>query len=61
MKDLKLTKVIFEEIDEGEVKKILPDCNIEIKECYFDGLEPTCTIEEYIDGITDDSSDSDDV
>lgn len=64
LKDLKLTKVIFEEIDEGEVKKILPDCNIEIKECYFDGLEPTCTLQEFIDDSewdTDDSSDSDDV
>ena len=38
LKDLKLTNVIFEEIDtEDEVKKILPDCNIDIKECYFDG------------------------
>ena len=36
LKDLKLTKVMFEEIDtEDEVKKILPDCNIEIKECYL--------------------------
>ena len=38
LKDLKLTNVIFEEIDtKDEVKKILPDCNIDIKECYFDG------------------------
>ena len=36
LKDLKLTKVMFEEIDTvDEVKKILPDCNIEIKECYM--------------------------
>ena len=34
LKDLKLTKVIFEEIDtKDEVEKILPDCNIKIKEC----------------------------
>jgi len=38
LKDLKLTNVIFEEIDtEDEVKKILPNCNFDIKECYFDG------------------------
>ena len=34
LKHLKLTKVIFEEIDtKDEVQKILPDCNIKIKEC----------------------------
>ena len=34
LKELKLTKVIFEEIDtKDEVEKILPDCNIKIKEC----------------------------
>ena len=34
LNDLKLTKVIFEEIDtKDEVEKILPDCNIKIKEC----------------------------
>ena len=65
LKDLKLTNVIFEEIDtEDEVKKILPDCNIEIKECYFDGLEPSCTLDEFTEEFiddSDDSSDSDDV
>ena len=36
LKDLKLTKAFFEDIfTEDEIKKILPDCNVEIKECQF--------------------------
>ena len=36
LKDLKLTKIDFEDIfTEDEIKKILPGCNVEIKECYF--------------------------
>ena len=64
LKDLKLTKVMFEEIDtEDEVKKILPDCNIEIKECHFDGLESDDSFFDESDSewTTNDSSDSDDV
>ena len=37
LKDLKLTKIDFEDIfTEEEIKKILPDCNVEIKECRGD-------------------------
>ena len=64
LKDLKLTKVVFEEIDtKHEVKKILPDCNIEIKECHFDGLESDDSFFDESDSewTTNDSSDSDDV
>ena len=63
MKELKHTNVIFEEIDTEEVKKILPDCNIEIKECHFDGLESDDSFFDESDSewTTNDSSDSDDV
>ena len=40
LKDLKLTKVLFEDVStEDEIKKILPDCNVEIKECHFEELD----------------------
>ena len=33
LKDVKLTKVLFEDIsNENEIKKILPDCNVELVE-----------------------------
>ena len=36
LKDLKFTKISFEEIfTEDEIKKILPGCNVEIKECHY--------------------------
>ena len=41
LKDLKFTKVSFEEIfTEDELKKILPGCNVEIKECHYGELDP---------------------
>ena len=53
LKVLKLTKVRFEGIfTENEIKKILPDCNVEIKECQFKDLDD-------ISLYTEDSSDSD--
>ena len=57
LKDVKLTKVLFEDIsNENEIKKILPDCNVEIKECEFRELHPSSD-----DSSSDDfSSDSDD-
>ena len=56
LKDVKLTKVLFEDIsNENEIKKILPDCNVQIKECEFDDLDNSSS-----SWITDDSSDSDD-
>ena len=39
LKDLKLTRVKFSDIyTEDELKKILPGCNVEIKECRFEHL-----------------------
>ena len=58
LKDLKFTKYQFhyEDIEEKEIKKILPDCNVEIKECEFRELHPSSD-----DSSSDDfSSDSDD-
>ena len=57
-KDLKLTKVSFVDIfTEDEIKKILPGCNVEIKECEFDELVDDSS-DDYFHGF--DSSDSDD-
>ena len=40
LKDLKLTRVKFRDLyTEDELKKILPGCNVEIKECQFDRLD----------------------
>ena len=40
LKDLKLTRVKFFDLyTEDEIKKILPGCNVEIKECQFDRLD----------------------
>ena len=57
LKDLKITKISFEDIfTEDDIKKILPDCNVEIKECRFEKVD-----EDDSDWTTtDDSSDSDD-
>ena len=53
LKDLKLTKVTFEDIfTEDEVKKILPECNVEIKESQFDDLDDASS------WMSDDSHDS---
>ena len=58
LKDLKLTNVSFEDIfTEDEIKKILPGCNVEIKECYFKQVDD----EDDYEWTTEDSSDSDDV
>ena len=55
LKDLKLTKAFFEDIfTEDEIKKILPDCNVEIKECKFEDLDDSSW-------MSDDSYDSWDV
>ena len=55
LKDLKLTKAFFEDIfTEDEIKKILPDCNVEIKECKFEDLDDSSR-------MSDDSYDSWDV
>ena len=59
LKDLKLTKIEFKGIfTEDEMKKILPDCNVEIKECHFEDLDEDESEPEW---TTDDSSDSNDV
>ena len=51
LKDLKLTKIDFVDIlTEDEIKKILPNCNVEIKECHY--LD---------DPNAEDDSDSDDM
>ena len=40
LKDLKLTKVTFEDIlTEDEIKKILPECNVEINDCEFPEID----------------------
>ena len=40
LRDLKLTKVTFEDIlTEDEIKKILPECNVEINDCEFPEIE----------------------
>ena len=54
LKDLKLTKVLFLNIfTEDDIKKILPDCNVELKECEFDEL-----LEDDSPWMSDDSYDS---
>ena len=35
LKDLKLTKIGFWDVSTDEVKEILPNCNVELKECYY--------------------------
>ena len=54
LKDLKFTKVMFLDIfTQDDIKKIFPDCNVELKECEFD--------EESLDDsswMSDDSYDS---
>ena len=35
LKDLKLTKIGFWGVSTDEVKEILPNCNVELKECYY--------------------------
>ena len=63
LKDLKLTKITFEDIFiEDQIKKMFPDCNVEINECSFqeedeDDLEQWTTTS--ISSIS--SSDADDV
>ena len=60
LKDLKLTKIAFEDIFiEDQIKKMFPDCNVEINECSFqeedeDDSEQWTTTD-------DSSSDADDV
>ena len=60
LKDLKLTKITFEDIFiEDQIKKMFPDCNVEINECSFqeedeDDSEQWTTTD-------DSSSDADDV
>ena len=60
LKDLKLTKITFEDIFiEDQIKKMFPDCNVEINECSFqeedeDDLEQWTT-------TSISSSDADDV
>ena len=40
LKDLKLTRVKFKDLHtEDEIKKILPGCNVEIKDCCFKRLD----------------------
>ena len=40
LKDLKLTRVSFEEIcNEAYIKRMFPGCNVEIKECEFDEFD----------------------
>ena len=40
LKDLKLTRVSFEDIlTEDEIKKILPECNVEINDCEFPEID----------------------
>ena len=54
LKDLKITRVLFWDIfTEDDIKKILPDCNVELKECEFDELEDDSP------WMSDDSYDSD--
>ena len=49
LKDVKLTKVLFEDIsNENEIKKILPDCNVEIKECKFEDWITESESEEFL-------------
>ena len=36
LKDLKITKGFFPSFTESEIKSILPNCNVEMKECLFD-------------------------
>ena len=35
LKDLKLTKIGFWGVSTDKVKEILPNCNVELKECYY--------------------------
>ena len=56
LKDLKLTRVLFEDIfTVDDLEKLLPDCNVEMKECEF-------ALEGSFDAFasSDDSDDSDD-
>ena len=54
LKDLKLTKVTFEDIlTEDEIKKILPECNVEINDCEFPEIDDSFLTTD------DDSYDSD--
>ena len=49
LKYLKLTKVLFEDVStEDEIKKILPDCNVEIKECKFEDWITESESEEFL-------------
>ena len=36
LKDLKITKGCFADLAESEIRPILPNCNVEMKECWFD-------------------------
>ena len=68
LKVLNLTKVGFKGIStENEIKKILPDCNIEIKECHLEDEELSLyssdsdNQESNAEGASEESDDSDDL
>ena len=68
LKDLKLTKVLFLNIfTEDDIKKILPDCNVEIKECHLEDEELSLyssdsdNQESNAEGASEESDDSDDL
>ena len=61
LKDLKITKISFEDIfTEDDIKKILPDCNVEIKECSFEKPDEDESDDSSDKDDSGDSSDSDD-
>ena len=60
LKDLKLTKITFEDIFiEDQIKKMFPDCNVEINECSFQEEDEDDS--EQWKTTDDSSSDADDV
>ena len=70
LKVLNLTKVGFKGISaENEIKKILPDCNVEIKECHLEDEDEELSLyssdsdnqESYAEGASEESDDSDDL
>ena len=57
LKDLKLTKVYLQEMyTEDEIKKILPDCNVETKECIFEPGPPPLPGSESNSWMSEDSN-----
>ena len=70
LKVLNLTKVGFKGIStENEIKKILPDCNVEIKECHLEDEDEELSLyssdsdnqESNAEGASEESDDSDDL